>query len=218
MYSDDFFAVFALVYFVILAIALTFGIVSYVLRSISLFKIGKRRGVRLYGLAWVPVASSWVSGSIADIHDRKLGRDYKWRHFLLWSSVIVFVCAVAVISIYADLIVKMIAIADYLTEAQMDNMAIKYVSRLIPFAIVASLISAVTTVFMYICMYKFFESCRPRFTMLYLILSIIIPVTHPFFVFACRNWDDGVKLGTAPEQPRIPEEAQPPEQSPFDEQ
>lgn len=218
MYSDDFFKVFALAYLIILAFAAIFGFVSYILRSISLFDVGRRRGVRFYGLALVPVARAWVSGSIADIHDRKLGRDYKWRHFLLWFSVAVFVCFIVVIGVYADLIVKMIAIADYMTEAQMDNMALKFFSRLFPFVIAASLLSGVTTVLTYICMYKFFESCRPKSTMLFLILSVILPVTYPFFVFACRNWDDGEKCGFGSVQPCIPEDIQSPGEYSSDEQ
>lgn len=218
MYNDEFATVFLIVYLVILGLALIFGIVAYVLNSLSLFTVGKRRGVRFYGLAWVPVAQSWVLGSIADIHDRKLGHDYKWRHFLLWPYVVAFICVVGMIWVYVDLIVKMLAIAAYLTEAQLESMMLKYMARLMPFAIGCSLVSTVTIALSYICRYKFFESCRPRSTMLFLILGIVLPVTLPFFVFACRNWDDGVKLGTAPEQPRIPEEAQPPEQSPFDEQ
>lgn len=218
MTDSAFLTVFALVYLIILVIALIFSIVSYVLRSISLFKIGKRRGVRLYGLAWVPVARAWVSGSIADIHDRKLGHNYKWRHFLLWFSVAVFICLVVVIAIYANFIIKLIAIADYLSEAEFDDMFLRHIGGIYLFVIATSFISTVTTVFTYICMYKFFESCRPRFTMLYLILSIILPVTYPFFVFACRNWDDGVKLGTVPEQPCIPEETQTSEDYFSDEQ
>lgn len=218
MYSDEFFKAFALVYLIILAVAAIFGFVSYILRSISLYDISRRRGVRFHGLAWVPVARAWVSGSIADIHDRKSGRDYKWRHFLLWFSVAIFVCFIVVIGVYADLIVKMIAIADYMTEAEMDNMALKFFSRLIPFVTVASLLSGATTVLTYICMYKFFESCRPKSTMLFLILSMILPVTYPFFVFVCRNWDDGEKCSFGLVQPCIPEDVQSPEENSSDEQ
>lgn len=51
MLYDESFSTFLLVYFIILAVVLIWGIVSYVLRSLSLFEIGKRRGVRFYGLA-----------------------------------------------------------------------------------------------------------------------------------------------------------------------
>lgn len=219
MLYDESFSTFLLVYFIILAVVLIWGIVSYVLRSLSLFEIGKRRGVRFYGLAWVPVARAWVSGSIADIHDRKLGRNYKWRHFLLWSCVAIFVCFIVLIGIYADFLFKLLAIMDYMTEVQLDNMAAKYFTRLVPFVLVASLLSSVATVLLYICMYKFFESCRPKSTMLFLVLSVLVPIAYPFFVFACRDWDDGVKCGAMPQQPGIPEEVQPPEECPpFDEQ
>lgn len=48
------------------------SVALYVLCALGLYTIAKRRGIRHAWLAWVPVASAWVLGSIAD--------DYKARH------------------------------------------------------------------------------------------------------------------------------------------
>ena len=51
-----------LVAFVVLACF----VVMYVFQSIGLYTIAKRRGIANPGLAWVPVAYSWILGSVSD--------------------------------------------------------------------------------------------------------------------------------------------------------
>ena len=47
-------------------ISIGLGIVGYVLTAISLYQIGKRRRIRNYGLAWVPIGNLWVINAIGD--------------------------------------------------------------------------------------------------------------------------------------------------------
>ena len=48
------------------------------------------------------------------------------------------------------------------------------------------------SVFAYICYYDLFRSCSPKNAVLYLVLSIVVSITMPFFIFACRNSDEGM--------------------------
>ena len=61
----------------------------------------------------------------------------------------------------------------------------------------------VIQVFFYKAYYDLFASCRPDMKALFLVLSIVFPVTLPFFVFACRKQDLG--LQEQPPEPRTPE-------------
>ena len=50
----------------------------------------------------------------------------------------------------------------------------------------------VAAVFRYIALYDLYQSCEPGNAVLYLLFSILLNVTLPFFVFACRDSDEGM--------------------------
>lgn len=178
-----------------------FYILAYVLCSISIFKVAKRRGIRLYGLAWVPVASAWVLGSIADAHDRRCGMEHKWRKVLLWLSIITFFGILTVLLVSALLVFGS-------GEPTSDAIGVGMILIVGLVWIVSVLCAMGGVVCYYICIYKFYESCRPSSTVSFLLFSFMLPITFPFFVYACRNWDNGVLLGNEPEPPYIPEQSQ----------
>ena len=63
--------------------------ITYILKSLALYHIGKREGVKAYGLAWVPILRGWVTGSIADKHDAYHNKpDRKFRVFNLIISIL----------------------------------------------------------------------------------------------------------------------------------
>ena len=43
-----------------------FGIASYILTSLAIYTISRRRVLRKAWLAWVPVVNCWLLGSISD--------------------------------------------------------------------------------------------------------------------------------------------------------
>ena len=55
-------------------------------------------------------------------------------------------------------------------------------------------------VFYYMCNFDLYSSCKPDNAVLFLVLSIIIPVCQPFFYLACRKKD----LGMVVPQPEMP--------------
>lgn len=60
------------------------SIASYVLYALGLYTIARRRGIRNAWLAWVPVASVWILGSIADDYcSRHTGSRHNMRSWLL---------------------------------------------------------------------------------------------------------------------------------------
>ena len=68
---------------VVLLICSMVGIASYVMTSLSVYTIAKRREINNPWLAWIPVANYWIVGSIADDYDEKNGIKRKWRLHLL---------------------------------------------------------------------------------------------------------------------------------------
>ena len=53
-------------------ILLALAVVMYVFQSLGLYTMAKRRGIKCYGLAWVPIGNLWIMGKLADQFD-----DYK---------------------------------------------------------------------------------------------------------------------------------------------
>ena len=51
---------------IVWCLAMGFSIVMYVLNAVGLYRIAKRRGIHHAWLAWVPIGSNWLLGSISD--------------------------------------------------------------------------------------------------------------------------------------------------------
>ena len=78
--------------------------ISYILTAITLFHIGKREGVRAYGLAWVPGFQDYVLGAIADRQDFDEQKpDRKFRIFMLVCGIVTVIGAVCLIGAFAGL-------------------------------------------------------------------------------------------------------------------
>ena len=51
---------------IILLTALLFGLLTYILSSVGLYTIAKRRGIENPWMAWIPMANYWTMGCISD--------------------------------------------------------------------------------------------------------------------------------------------------------
>lgn len=193
-----------LLVFMLLFYLLAFGwsILVYVLESLSMYAVAKRRGIHNPWLAWVPVGSAWILGSISDQYQYlSKGKVRNRRKVLLGlniatiaASVLMMVMAFAM-GISAGLSEDFGAATGAALGASFAGMLLFYVAIII--------IALVHTVFWYIALYDLYASCEPSNAVLYLVLSVIINVTLPFFMFACRKKDLGMP-------PRRQETAQPP--------
>jgi hypothetical protein len=59
-------------------------------------------------------------------------------------------------------------------------------------SIVLWVLSVVTAVFRYVCVYDLYASCTLNYKVLFLVLSILFPVAMPILIFVCRNKDQGM--------------------------
>ena len=66
-----------------------FGVAVYVLTALSLYTIAQRRGLSRPWLAWIPVVSSWILGSLSDQYRYVVkGENRSKRKFLLVMSIL----------------------------------------------------------------------------------------------------------------------------------
>lgn len=193
----------ASVFAVIAAVFLIVGIVFFILRAVALFNLGRDRGVPLYGLAWVPIANNWVLGGIADAHDKYDGRDYKWRHILLWISVGLLAAAgFAVLLFFRNIgaVMSGFASTEDIEGAIMSVSAV-FGSLSSLWSVFAAAISAYS-VCRCIAYFKLFESTSPNNCVILLIVSVAIPIAEPIILMCVRHKNADAEAEYA--QPVIP--------------
>ena len=169
-------------------------IAAYVLRSIGLYAIAKRRGISNPWLAWIPVAWVWILGSISDQFRYVTKAQVKnKRTTLLVMNLIQTVASTAMMVVigiaFAELVSMGIVSAD--EEALMTE-AMILVFKFMALGLVLGGIALATAIIHYIAMYDLYLSVNPANAVLFLILSIFISITEPFFIFFNRHRDTGM--------------------------
>lgn len=173
--------------------SLVLGIVAYILRSIGLYAIAKRRGIANPWLAWIPVAWVWVLGSISDQFRYVTKAQIKSRRKVLLALNIV--CAVLSMLLIVLLVVNCVEafeIISYGSEEEMLTLGLTMLFQMLGLCAVTFCVSIVFSVFYYIALYDLFTSVNPPYNVLFLVLGILFKATLPFFIFFNRKLDGGM--------------------------
>lgn len=194
---------------VVYLLILAFSVVSYVLQALGMYKIAKRRGLHHPWLAWIPVGNMWLLGCISDQYQYVVkGRVRSRRKTLLWLTVGMMAAAV-VLNIFS-----IAALAAGSNSAQAAP-AVGGVLVMLLLGLAVLVICVIAVVLQYMATYDMFVSCDPNNAVLYLVLSIFVNVTMPFFIFACRNKDLGMprRRPVQPAPQNMPEAEPAPEET-----
>lgn len=68
---------------IFMIIVLAFGVLTYVLQALGMYRMAERRGLPNPWMAWVPFTNMWLLGSIADDANAKTGKNSRWNLILL---------------------------------------------------------------------------------------------------------------------------------------
>ena len=156
-----------------------FSIASYVMTALAMYTIAKRRGLHKPWLAWIPVANVWL-----------LGLEIATASLLV---VILGVCISAVVEAF-------LGASSFYDEDALLRSAVGSLIAAGALLIPLSAAAIAKTVISYMALYDVYKSLDPGNCVLYLVLSILIPVTRPFFLLCNRNKD----LGMPPRRPDSP--------------
>ena len=176
------------------SISSLWGIAMYVLTSLGLYTIAKRRAISKAWLAWVPVINCWLVGCISDQYRYVVkGQVKSKRKSLLTLSIIQLGLALAfVAALTVTVVCGISASMSYVGYGRIWQSimvpAIVTLGLLLPIIGVA----IAQTIIYYMAMYDLYSSCSPENNVLFLVLSIIFRVTEPFFIFFNRNSDKGM--------------------------
>lgn len=170
------------------------SIAAYVLTAMALYTMAKRRGLNKPWLAWIPVVSCWVLGSLSDQYRYVVKGENKTKRKILLTLSIVMSCLCVVMIVVAGVMVVNIVLA---AMGDMDEMAIMS-AVMGPAMGVAGLaipmvgVAIAYAIIYYMALYDVYKSMDPGNCVLFLVLSIIFNITEPFFLFFNRNKDLGM--------------------------
>lgn len=217
----------------IFGIGFLWAIAAYVMGSLGLYTIAKRRGLRAPGLAWVPVLSVWTLGSISD-HYRQVtaGEKRNRRKLLLVLNIVravlfipVFILVVLLFS--AVLSILLLALWGWGEEVQWGGGTVPpaetgdtTVLGILLLVGLGSLmvylaLSVVVAVFKWIATYDVFKSCDPINAPTYLLVSLLVSLLAGFrgldglFLMLCMKKDEGMPPMPEALPPEAEEAAEP---------
>ena len=196
--TDETMFIFLGIFLVIMAVVLSVSLVFWIFRSLGLYKIAKRRGIRNPWLSWIPIGDQWVLGSVSDQYQHLVqGKVTSRRKILLILNAVGLA-----VGLGSGILTILQTIA---AQTNVGIVAFGVMGMLTPLLTWGVGIAAM--VFSHICSYDLYRSCDPKNAVVFLVLGIILPVCEPFFYFACRKKD----LGMVRPQPKNPEPVDIPE-------
>ncbi len=195
------------------------AIAMYVLRSLGIYTIAKRRGINHPWFAWVPVVDGYLLGCISDQFRYVVkGQVKNKRKVLLGVNIALAVVYVVFFVLYIIVIANVAGAAlspNVVTEAEMMEAMLPSLMAMLAVTLVMLVVSIVMVVFRYMALYDLYTSCSPQNNVLFLVLGIFFTVTEPFFIFFSRKKDGGMPPRKGDLQPEaVPQIA--PEVDPWD--
>lgn len=187
------------------------SIAIYVLQSLGLYTLAQRRGIEHAWLAWIPVGSIWILGSIADDYQLKargLAKNRRKLLIILTAVTVVLaliLCGTALGTAFdliedsVDLDTRNYSYYEYEEkQEEMEEDVLEMLGSVVLLSLVLMVVSVVAMVFQYICLYDLYASCDPANKGIYLLLSIFVSALPAVFIFVCRNKDDGMRPAPQP--------------------
>lgn len=191
----SFVAIFLIVYLVILGVALIWSVAAYVLQSLGVHTIAKRRGINRPWLAWIPVGNLWTLGCISDQYQYVAQGKVKNKRKILLGLYIGYlaVYAVYMVAYVLTMVGPMVAEISGSSDA-MASVGLSMGGMLLMMLVAVAMMGVAITmaVFQYMALYDLYRSCDPDHSVLFLVLDIVVGVTMPFFIFFSRNKDLGM--------------------------
>lgn len=166
--------------------AVLLGIASYVLSAMALYTIAKRRGVQYPWMAWVPVVNCWLLGSLSDQYQYLVKHRHTNRRKILLGLDILKCVLMVLVTVLAVVLTFQLAF----------NMVL---ARLLCCLALLAGVSIARAVVRYMALYDVYRSVDPRNAVVYLVLSICVGATIPFFLFFNREKEDGMPPRKQPE-------------------
>ena len=173
--------------------SMLFGIASYVLSSMALYTLAVRRGLRKAWLSWIPVINVWILGSLSDQYRYVVKGQYRSkRKVLLVLNLLTALMGTVAVVLAAVQVANLFSASFFAVDMKVAGNAATMVLTAVCLALPMAGIALTAVVIRYMALYDVYTSMDPNNNVLFLVLSIIFRVTEPFFLFLCRDKDEGM--------------------------
>ena len=198
--TDSFFVILPALFSGVPSLLLTAA--GYVLTAMALYTIAQRRQIDHPWLAWVPVANSWIVGSISDQYQYLVkGQNKSKRKLLLILNILSAVLGVTIVILGVALGVGVFLAHNH---AQMLSSVMGPAVAILGLCVPMLGVAIAAAVIRYMALYDIYRSLDPDNSVLFLVLTIFFGITAPFFLFFNRNKDTGMPPRKQPEPVSIP--------------
>ena len=178
------------------------SLVTYVLTALALYTIARRRGLKNPWLAWIPVADSWLLGSLSDQYRYVVKGEHKSkRKILLFFRILASYLWVSLMALLLRLCFRAFGgvMQGTIPDILIRQILLQAANLLIVVLPLIGIFIAYA-VFRYMALYDIYKSLDPDNCVLFLVLSILFGVTEPFFLFFSREKDGGMPPRKQPVQ------------------
>lgn len=170
------------------------SIAAYILTSLALYTVAKRRGLNRPWLAWIPVVNCWIIGSLSDQYRYVVKDEIKSkRKILVILNIIMTALGIAIVTICLAMAFGAVSsVMRGASEAQMVETVLGPVVGILGMCLPLIGAAIAYAVIRYMALYDIYRSMDPANCVLFLVLSILFGITEPFFLFFNRNKDLGM--------------------------
>jgi len=159
------------------------SIANYIIYSLALYKIACKRRVSNAWLAWLPIGTEWILGSVTDSFDEEKGKAHSWRKVMLTTSVL------TILIMIGSAVAMIIAVVVSVYKGIGTDELILFTPFMLSYAgiIVGSIVSLVLTAALIICYYRIFDEIYPGKTVKYLIFTLVVPLAAAICMLKCST-------------------------------
>lgn len=171
-----------------------FGIAAYVLTALALYSIARRRGLNKPWLAWIPVVNCWILGSLSDQYRYVVkGENKSKRKVMLILRLLSLIIGVMIMILVTVLLVQMFSgLSRGVSETRMMQMVMGPAVGILGLCLPLCGLGIAYAIIRYMALYDLYKSMDPNNCVVFLVLSILLRVTEPFFLFFSRDKDQGM--------------------------
>ena len=170
------------------------NIATYVLTALALYTIAKRRGLNKPWLAWIPVVSDWLLGSLSDQYRYVVhGQNRSKRKTLLILSIVKCVLSIVIVALAIIFLFQIVAglFGGISEEALMESILGPMTCVIVLCLPLAAVFIAHAVVY-YMALYDVFRSLDPANSVVFLVLSIFSGFLRSLFLFFNRDKELGM--------------------------
>ena len=180
---------FALVITFFVLLPYIYLLLLYILQSLGLQRLAKRRGIHHSWLAWIPCGCDWLLGSISDHYQHVTYGKHRYCRVLLlivsmltWAGVFLVKVFTWELPLQIMNIVYSDSLRRFLHLTFVSNNLLPVTTGLVVALILLRLIP----------LYRLYQSAMPRRRIPLLILNILVPFSPAVTIFAVRDYDQGM--------------------------